>query len=276
MTQTHRLKVTKIKNYSHPLGLGEVIIADSPGVWPPYSAFHLAERGFSVAIDLIKKDRRHRPIIADIGTGSGILAIIAKQMIPSAICIATDLSSQAVALTRYNWQLNNLPTDDLITLVADGIDSNLISLAKVWGGIDILIANLPQQPLVNGYDLARLRETDAAAWNIDPSRDPDGLGVFVSVLSRSHQVVKQGGVALVSASSKQNWLRIKNFLESLVNSGKIKRWHLISRAHFSIPASYDPALIIHWRKMEEKDGVQRLFDGPDGPQYEHYNIAINF
>ena len=270
------LTITSIREYQNPISAGKLQIADSPHVWPPYSAFHLAGETFPAAQDLLRHNGRHRPIIVDVGTGSGILAILAKQTISAAVCVATDLNVEATRLAQHNWRLNNLPENELITMTADGIDHKLLALLLAQGKADVLIANLPQQPLVNGEDLAVLRDTNSAAWNIDPSHDPDGLGILSAVLSEAYQVIKPGGVALVSASSKQNIKRITDFLERLKYQGKLQRCEFVSATRFDVPKSYDPKLIEHWAAREQADGVQRLFTGPNGPQYEHYNIVIHY
>lgn len=271
------LAITSVTQHTHPLLVNrEIAIANAGTVWPPYSAFHLAEHTFDIA-EKVAHRNAHTPIMLDVGTGSGILPIMAKQFVSDAVFIATDLNADATRLAEHNWKLNNLTPSDLTTLVADGMSPELIRLAAAQGGVDVLLANLPQQPLVSNTDLPALREKNAAAWNVDPSRDPDGLGIFMSVLSDAHMVMKDGGVALVSASSKQNRPRIDAFLEAMVKRGDAKSWNVISTTRFDVPASYDREIVEHWRRMEQMDSVQRLFVGPnEQPQYDHYNIAINF
>lgn len=273
------LQITGIQEYKNSLTDGKVYIATSGNVWPPYSAFHLAEKTFPLAKRTLQANNDKPPLIVDIGTGSGVLAIMAKQNFPNIHCLATDLNPEAVKLTKHNWILNNLPPDHLTTMEADGISSKLTQLLQTRGKADILLANLPQQPLVNSLDdLASLRKTNPAAWNIDPSRDPDGLGIFKSVLANAYQIMRRpGGIALVSASSKQNWARIKAFLNSLVGEQKAIGWSIVSETIFDVPRSYDPLLLEHWRKRQEQDGVPRIFVGPQGqPQYKHYNLIIYY
>lgn len=271
------LAITGVTQHTHPLLVNqEIAIANAGTVWPPYSAFHLAERTFTLA-EKVAHRNAHTPVMLDVGTGSGILPIMAKQFVPDAVFIATDLNAEATRLAEHNWKLNKLDPSHLTTMVADGMSPELVQLAAAQGGVDVLLANLPQQPLVSNKDLPALREKNAAAWNVDPSRDPDGLGIFMSVLSQAHMVMKEGGVALVSASSKQNRPRIDRFLNDMVQRGDAKSWDVVSATRFDVPASYDPEIVEHWRRMEESDSVQRLFAGPSAqPQYEHYNIAIHF
>jgi methylase of polypeptide subunit release factors len=273
-----RLHLSQPKIHLHPLSGESIQIADAENVWPPYSAFHLAKHCLPIA-DQIARRNGHQPKALDIGTGSGIIPIMAKQTIPNLAVIATDLNPNAAELATYNWDLNGLPPGDLTTTVADSIDDQVVQLCQAQGKVDLLFANLPQQPLVNGDDLAALREHHAAAWNCDATRDLDGLGIFIGVLSRAHEVVIEGGAALVSASSKQNEPRIVRFLNQLVADKKAKSWCYVSTQRFDIPQSYleNPHLMDHWLAMEKKDNVQRIYYGDrNQPQYDHYNIQINF
>lgn len=272
------LVITQTKTHRHPLSGTEIQIADCENVWPPYSAFHLMQDCLPIATAVANRNG-HQPKALDIGTGSGIIPIIAKQSIPNLAVIASDLNPNAALLAEHNWKLNGLMTGDLTTMVADGIDNDLVALCNAQGRVDVLFANLPQQPLVNGSNLAELRTHHAEAWNRDATRDVDGLGIFEAVLGRAHEVVVEGGVALVSASSKQNKPRLEAFLNSLVRSNHAKSWKYVSTTRFDVPKSYleDPHLIEHWLAREQQDQVPRIFYGETGvPQYDHYNIQIDF
>lgn len=266
----------QIMEHKHPLVDAIVRIqVDDPSVWKPYSAYHLAECTFPIALQAVKKNH-HQPLITDIGTGSGVLPILAKYMIPNAVCVGSDLNAAAVTTAKKNWELNGFARNEFTGVQANGIDQRMISLLRAQGGTDILIANLPQQPLVNGEDLTQLRRDHAAAWNVDPSRDPDGLGIFMSVMSNSHLIMREGGIAVVSASSKQNKARLTNFLNGLANEHKIRSWSIVSTTYFDIPESYDRHLITHWLAMEKRDGIQRIFPSKGTYQYAHYNVAMNY
>ena len=214
---------TSIMTHENPLDPKQTvqIRVDDPSVWKPYSAFHLAEKTLPIARTIANRNN-HIPMLADIGTGSGVLAILAKQVIPEAVCIGTDLNEHAVQTASQNWVLNGLPEHEFTGIVADGINATVKSIINTSGGVDVLIANLPQQPLINGEDLQALRETNSAGWNIDPSHDKDGLGIFMNVLANSHEVMKNGGGSSASASSKQNKVRITKFLNELHSLNKIR------------------------------------------------------
>lgn len=73
--------------------------------------------------------------MADIGTGSGAIAVALAHELPEARLIATDLSEQALAVARENAQAH---------AVADRIDFRRTSLlAGVEGPFDVIASNPP-------------------------------------------------------------------------------------------------------------------------------------
>jgi methylase of polypeptide subunit release factors len=255
--------------------VGRIIIFVEGNVWPPYSAFYLAKETFPVVKERLKEEGNL--LCCDIGTGSGVLSILGGRYFPDSHWVVTDLNPQAVYTAKKNWEINSLPDDRLTSLVADGISDDLVNLARENGGFNFLIANLPQQPLVDGEELESLRQVSASAWNVDATRDPDGLGLFIRVVERLPDVMKSGGMAVLSASSKQNEPRWRNFLNRLIHEGKLNQWEVISNEQFPLPESYDPRFIKHWLSLSEKDGVLRLTSGEDGKYYyTHYNLLLSF
>jgi release factor glutamine methyltransferase len=73
------------------------------------------------------------PRIADVGTGSGAIALALKQERPDATVVATDVSADALALARENAQANEL---DVRFVEGD-------LLAGVGGPLDLVVSNPP-------------------------------------------------------------------------------------------------------------------------------------
>jgi release factor glutamine methyltransferase len=75
------------------------------------------------------------PLIADVGTGCGAIAVTLAKHLPRARVIATDLSSDALALARENAQC--IGVADRIEFRAGGL------LEPITETLDLLAANLP-------------------------------------------------------------------------------------------------------------------------------------
>ena len=71
--------------------------------------------------------------IADIGTGSGILAIYLKENFPNAHVIATDISEKALQIARKNAESHNVVIDFRLGNMLDPINEKL----------DVIISNPP-------------------------------------------------------------------------------------------------------------------------------------
>ena len=73
------------------------------------------------------------PKIADVGTGTGAIALALKQERPDAIVVATDISADALELARENAEANELE----IELIQGDL------LAGVAGPLDLIVSNPP-------------------------------------------------------------------------------------------------------------------------------------
>jgi ribosomal protein L11 methyltransferase len=87
--------------------------------------------------------------IADIGTGTGLLAFAALALWPEAKCIATDIDAVAVDVARDNAAINGVKLGhgdgELLLAVADGMDSAMLSARAPF---DLIVANILAGPLI--------------------------------------------------------------------------------------------------------------------------------
>ena len=72
-------------------------------------------------------------VIADIGTGSGILAIYLKECFPDAYVIATDISEKALQIAKINAEKHNVAIDFRLGNMLDPIKEKL----------DVIVCNPP-------------------------------------------------------------------------------------------------------------------------------------
>lgn len=116
-------------------------------------------------LNLLKEKNNPNLTLADIGTGSGCLAITLKLKEPKLNVVAGDISKKALAVAKKNAALHNL--DNQIKF----IESDL--LEKINSGLDIIVANLPYIPFENYKNLpAEIKNFEPeAALNSFGSKD---------------------------------------------------------------------------------------------------------
>ena len=111
---------------------------------------HATTGGCLEALDRLEREGKRFTNIADVGTGTGLLAFAALNLWPAAKCIATDIDPVAVDVARDNAAINHVPLGhgpgQLLLAVADGMDSPLLSARAPF---DLIIANILAGPLID-------------------------------------------------------------------------------------------------------------------------------
>jgi release factor glutamine methyltransferase len=123
-----------------------------------------------------------RPRIADIGTGSGILAVTLAREIADSFVVATDISGDALAVATGNAL--NQGVDSRIRFVETSY------LDGVRGPFDVIVSNPPY-----------VRDGDRAALSRDVRHEPDvalfggedGLRHVAGVLDAAGEKLRNGG-----------------------------------------------------------------------------------
>lgn len=136
------------------------------------------------ALPLVRK--MAAPLIADIGTGSGCLAVALAHELPAARIIATDLSATALAIAAENAMRHGVEgrIRFVETSYLDGQDS----------GFDLIAANPPYVRNGDKPGLSRdvRHEPDVALFGGD-----DGLRDVEGVLATAARKLKPGGWLLM-------------------------------------------------------------------------------
>ncbi|WP_246166441.1 50S ribosomal protein L11 methyltransferase [Sphingomonas sinipercae] len=111
---------------------------------------HATTAGCLEALDLLERKGCRFENVADIGTGTGLLAFAALALWPEARCIATDIDPVAIDVARDNARINRIQVGhdagQLLLAVADGMDSPLLAARAPF---DLLIANILAGPLID-------------------------------------------------------------------------------------------------------------------------------
>jgi ribosomal protein L11 methyltransferase len=110
---------------------------------------HATTAGCLEALDLLSTNGFTPTNVADVGTGTGLLAFAAMSLWPKAKCIATDIDPNAVEVARDNAAINRVKIGhdpgELLLAVADGMDSPLLAARAPF---DLIIANILAGPLI--------------------------------------------------------------------------------------------------------------------------------
>ena len=155
-----------------------------PGVMVPRPETELlVERAMLVCMERMDKGQ---PVVVDVGTGSGGIAINLALHLPRAWIFATDVSPAALEVAGANIRKHKV--GERITLVEGDL------LAPVEGPVDVIVANLPYIP---SY---RLKELQAEVrWEPPIALDggPDGLDLIRRLLAQARGKLSRGGIVLL-------------------------------------------------------------------------------
>ena len=118
---------------------------------------HATTAGCLAMLDTMKRRGVVARNVADIGTGTGLLAFAALDLWPRAIATASDIDAVCVRVVEENAALNRVPmgagAGELTMVVADGMAHPLLTAR---GPYDLLTANILAGPLIGlAPDFAR-------------------------------------------------------------------------------------------------------------------------
>jgi release factor glutamine methyltransferase len=110
----------------------DLVLQVAPGVFVPRPE---TERLIEVALELV--DSLRAPLVIDVGTGTGAVALAMKRHRPDARVLATDISSDAVAAARRNADHLDLEVEVLLGDLLEPIS------VKLAARVDLIVSNPP-------------------------------------------------------------------------------------------------------------------------------------
>lgn len=141
---------------------------------------------------------RSAPLLwADLGTGSGCLAIALARALPCARGIAVDSSSEALAIAERNVQ--RAQVDDRVFLLAG---SWWQPLQPWWGRLDLVVANPPYIPTALVEQLEPVVRDQEPRSALDGG--VDGLAAIRSIVTGAPQGLAPGGCLLLEHHHDQS------------------------------------------------------------------------
>ena len=189
-----------LKFYNLKLELPNIKIYLSEGVYPPkLDSFLLAE-------ELVKITVKGYEVL-DIGTGSGILAIIASKK--GANVVATDVHEESVKCARQNALINNVKLDVRVGDLFKKIGDDEL--------FDVIISNPTSLPTPSNeqHDEYIMRTVDAG---------PDGRKFLDSLINQMPLFLKKGGYFLTQHSNFSNIEKTENMLKELGFEVEVKNY----------------------------------------------------
>jgi release factor glutamine methyltransferase len=162
-------------------------LANSPGPWSDNRA-HLLQGPENDPRSLDNPAHQLNPLIADVGTGSGCIAIALAVNLASAQIIATDISQPALEMARANARLHKV-ADRIQFLLGDLL--NPLLQVGLDGQVDIIACNPPY------VSTSRPELLQEEVKDFEPAialyGGPDGLSFYTRLFGEAPRYLKPGG-----------------------------------------------------------------------------------
>lgn len=160
-----------------------------PGAFVPRPSSEL-----TVQRALRKLRRRKDPVIVDVCTGAGPIALALADELPTAEVWGADISVEGLAQGRENAKLHDL---DNVTFKKSDMYDGLPK--RLRGGVDLITGHVPYVPAGEVEDLpAEVREFEPIYTLTDESAD--GLGLMRRAVADSVEWLRPGGWLLLELS----------------------------------------------------------------------------
>jgi release factor glutamine methyltransferase len=140
--------------------------------------------------ELKSRPPEHRRV-ADIGTGSGILAITLASEVPDARVCATDVSAAALAIARANAKTHGV--DERVAFSEGDLAAPLAANAP----LDVVVANLPYVP---SGDVPQSPDPVSFEPHVAVDGGPDGLDLYRRLLTQLPALLAPGAALFFEAA----------------------------------------------------------------------------
>ncbi|WP_448640723.1 peptide chain release factor N(5)-glutamine methyltransferase [Geodermatophilus sp. URMC 63] len=138
------------------------------------------------------------PVVVDLGSGSGAIALSLAHEHPGAEVTAVERDPQALEWTRHNAALRAAAGDRPVTVLAGDMTDPAL-LAGLDGAVDLVVSNPPYVP--DGARVPREvadHDPPLALWG-----GPDGLDVVRGLLRTAARLLRPGGALGIEHADQQ-------------------------------------------------------------------------
>ena len=138
-------------------------------------------------------NKMENPIILDLCTGSGAIAVSLAKNIPNAKIIATDISKKALEIAKYNAKLNGVLNS------IDFIESNLFNKIKNIK-FDVIVSN---PPYIETNEIQKLPKDVRQEPMIALDGGKDGLDFYRKIYDKVNEFLNRQGYICVEIGYNQ-------------------------------------------------------------------------
>jgi release factor glutamine methyltransferase len=156
-----------------------LVLAVGPGVFIPRPETELL---VDEALAHLDRNPAPAPVVVDLCSGSGAVALAVAQEVPTATVIAVEREPSALA-----WLARNADGTSVRVVAGDARDPEL--LADLRGTADVVLANPPYVPRAAIVDEEVRADPAAAVFGGD-----DGLALMPAVIARAAEWLREGGL----------------------------------------------------------------------------------